>query len=362
MNARAASRVLFCCLWSCISACSGGAAPDVDAATPTDATASDTSSIDAGPSTPHLPLVLVADVPLPGSAVRFDYQEIDPMRGQLVVAHMNYNSVLILSVADGSVLRELTNIPTPRGVAIASDIGRIFVTSTPGHLVLIDATTLMETSRVVVGSAPDGCGWDPHDQIAATSDQSQGAISLLTMGGTGTRTQVPLGVETGNVVYDASRGVFWITVVTAAPPDQLVAVDPVGATATMRIDLPGCDGAHGLRLHPDGQSAFIACENNSMLARVDLGGAHAVTIAATGAGPDVLSIDATIGWLYVSAESGDLTVFDINQPGVALIGHDSPGAASHTVAADPATHRVFFPLQSGPSGTPVLRIMRPSGV
>jgi hypothetical protein len=66
-------------------------------------------------------------------------------------------------------------------------------------------------------------------------------------------------------------------------------------------------------------------------------------------------------WLYVAAESGDLTVFDLGQPGVALIGHDQPGDSSHSVVVDPASHRVFFPLKAGPSGSPVLRIMRPSG-
>ena len=78
--------------------------------------------------------------------------------------------------------------------------------------------------------------------------------------------------------------------------------------------------------------------------------------------PDVMSIDPDLGWLYVAAESSDLTVFDINQPGVVLVGHDKPGDASHTVAVDPATHRAFFPLVMGPKGTPVLRIMKPSGI
>jgi DNA-binding beta-propeller fold protein YncE len=306
-------------------------------------------------------LTLVADVPLPGGATRFDYQEIDAGKGQLVVAHMDDDSVLILDLATGAVKKELTGIPTPRGVTIGDDVGRIFVTSTPGHVVIIDNGSLAEIARVTTGTAPDGDGWDPDDQILGVSDQGDGALSLIANAGTGTRTPVPLGAETGNVVYDGARKQFWITVVRDSPPDQLVEVDPKTATVTTRIDLPGCAGAHGLRLHPDGQSAFVACEHDSVLARVDLGGAHAVTTGATGADPDVLSIDPGQGWLYVAAESGDLTIFDLRKPGVVLVGHDAPGASSHTVAADPATHRVFFPLPSGPNGTPVLRIMRPSG-
>ena len=41
-----------------------------------------------------------------------------------------------------------------------------------------------------------------------------------------------------------------------------------------------------------------------------------------------------------------------------MVGHDHPGSHSHTVAADPATHRVFFPLPTGP----VLRIIDAFGI
>jgi hypothetical protein len=310
----------------------------------------------------RLPLVKIADVDLPGGATRFDYQDIDTGLGHLVVAHMLDNSVLILDLRDGSVLAEVKNIPTARGVVIADDVGTIFVTSSPNQLVLIDNRSFKEKARVQTGSAPDGVGWDPVDKMVGVSDQGEGALSLIADSGKGALKQIVLGTETGNVVFDTSRGWFWITVVADAPPDQLVAVDPLSAKIETRIDLPGCSGAHGLRLHPDGASALIACEGNNKLARVALDGDHAVATADTGSGPDVLSIDPGLGWLYVAAESGDVTVFDISKAGVELIDHDMPGDNAHTVAVDPATHRVFFPLQLGPNGKPVLRIMRPSGV
>jgi hypothetical protein len=53
--------------------------------------------------------------------------------------------------------------------------------------------------------------------------------------------------------------------------------------------------------------------------------------------------------------------FDIGQPGLVAIDHEHPGDGSHTVAVDPGTHRVFFPLTAGADGEPVLRIMKPSG-
>jgi YVTN family beta-propeller protein len=126
-------------------------------------------------TSPNLPLTLVADVDLPGNATRFDYQEIDPAQSHLVVAHMNDASVLVLSLADGSVVKLLPNIPTPRGVT--SGDGRIFVTSSPSQLVLIDATSLAEIARVPTGNGPDGVGYDPVDKIVGVSDQRDGAMT-----------------------------------------------------------------------------------------------------------------------------------------------------------------------------------------
>ena len=324
-------------------------------------TSTSTSPSSATPTRAALPLALVADVPLPGAPVRFDYQDVDVAKGHLVVAHMNDASVVVVSLADGSVVKVVPNVPRARGVVVADDVGRIFVTSSPNRLVVIDNGSFAEIARVATGNAPDGVAWDPTHRIVGVSDQSDGAVSLLADAGTGSRRAVPVGKETGNVVYDAARARFWVTAEQKTPPDQLVAIDPVAATVTERIPLPGCEGAHGLRIHPDGATALVACEDGGRVARVELGGAHAVVTAPCGEGPDVIAVDPELRWLYVSAESGDLRVFDVGAPGLRQLDAEHPGEHSHSVAVDPATHRVFFPLEKGPSGsgTPVLRIMKP---
>jgi YVTN family beta-propeller protein len=315
------------------------------------------------PATPvsatHFPLAKIADVPLPGGATRFDYQEIDSPRGHLVVAHMNDASVLVLKLADGSVAKELHGIPTPRGVAVGEDDARIFVTSSPATLVIIDAKSLNELARVPTGRGPDGVAYDPIDHIVATSDQRDGAVSLIAGSGEGKRRQVALGRETGNVAFDPARRVFWIAVETSTPPDQLVSIDPKTGDVRSRIGLPGCKAAHGVRLHPDGSRAFVACEDNDRVVAVDLEGARSTTFEPTGSGPDVLSIDPGLGYLYIAAESGELTVLDITRRELTVLDREHVGANAHSVAVEPATHRVFFPLAVGPSGRPALRILRP---
>ena len=340
---RASSRLVGVCLLATLSTCvAQGEQPKLHAA-----------------RAPHLPLVRVADLELPGRAKRFDYQDVDVAENHLVVAHMGDDSVLVLRLSDGTVEKVLGNVTTPRGVAIGDNVGRIFVTSLPSSLVIIDNKTLTELGRVPTGSAPDGVAYDAQDRVVGVSDQGDGALSLIAGAGNGKRIQVRLGSETGNVVFDSARHCFWITVAASHGVDQLIGVEPLAGIVTLRIALPGCRGAHGLRIHPNGLGAFVACEDNAVLARVDLGGAHAVVTAATGANPDVMALDSSLGWLYVAAESGDLVVFDITRPGLTAIDREHPFDHAHSVAVDVATHRVFFPLEVGPSGKPVLRIMHP---
>ncbi len=307
-------------------------------------------------------LTLVTDAPLLVDASRFDYLDVDPARKHLVVAHMGSDEVIVVGLADGEFVGRVPKIRTVRGVRVAGDANLILATAAAtDELVRIDATTLMELGRTRTGRAPDGLDWDPVHRIVAVSDQKDGAVSLIGDMGKGPRRQVRVGVETGNVAFDGSRKWFWVSVVRKEPPDALVALDAETGAIRATVALPGCRGAHGLRLHPDARSAYVACEDDDRVVRVNLESPHAMTTATVGAGPDVLALDPGLARLYVATERGDLHVFDVARPGLVLIGHQDAGKNAHSLAVDPASHRVFIPLVSGPGGVPTLRVMEPTG-
>lgn len=72
----------------------------------------------------------------------------------------------------------------------------------------------------------------------------------------------------------------------------------------------------------------------------------------------MLAFDAGLRRLYVSAESGDVTVLQFEAARLRVLGRlHIPHA--HTVSVDQKTHLVYFPLENV-NGKPVLRIMRPA--
>ena len=69
----------------------------------------------------------------------------------------------------------------------------------------------------------------------------------------------------------------------------------------------------------------------------------------------MLAFDAGLRRLYVAAESGEVAVFAEHERRLEKLGQAMLADEAHTVAVDPRTHLVYFPLEGGP----VLRVMRP---
>jgi hypothetical protein len=94
-------------LFTLLGACRGSAPSPTTVANVGNAaspTASNGSADAVGPGA-SLPLVLIADMPLPGRSVRFDYQDLDVAKRHLIIAHMNDASVVVVNSSDGSIVK-----------------------------------------------------------------------------------------------------------------------------------------------------------------------------------------------------------------------------------------------------------------
>jgi len=122
--------------------------------------------------------------------------------------------------------------------------------------------------------------------------------------------------------------------------------------------LPGCAGNHGLLIDAPRRLAFIACEDNARLIVVSLATHARIAEDSVGGGPDVLAYDPGLRRLYVSSESGVVSVFQADDNKVAKLWQGFLADNAHTVAVDPTTHRIYFPLRNV-GGRAVLRVMAP---
>lgn len=308
----------------------------------------------------HLPLRVVADLPLAGGSSRFDYLSLDPTRDRLYLAHLGADLVSVVDVRRRMVLADVRGIGAPHGVLAVPQLGRVFASATAAHqLVTLDAASHRVLARTPAGDFPDGIAYDPGTGKLFVSDESGGAeIVVDAASGQATGT-IGLGGEAGNVQDDpGSRQVL----VAVQSRNQLVVIDPRRQQVTRRVGLAGCDHDHGLLLDAAHRLAFVACDGNARLLVVDLQRWQVTATHKVGRDPDVLALDPGLGLVYVASESGTVTVFaeTATAQGRGLVRRGSGVMPSaHAVAVDPRTHLVYLPLENQ-GGRPVLRIMTPT--
>jgi DNA-binding beta-propeller fold protein YncE len=168
---------------------------------------------------------------------------------------------------------------------------------------------------------------------------------------------IPLGGEVGNSQYDPISHKVFVDVQTL---DEIVAIDPRTNKLVARYPLPRtCRDDHSLLIDAPARLAFVACDDNAKLLLVDLTDMHVLSVHDVGRAPDVLAFDSGLRRLYVASERGVVAVFELNGKDLRLLGQKLLAHEAHSVAVDPATHLVYFPLQDV-RGRGVLRVMSPT--
>ena len=300
-------------------------------------------------------LTKVADIPMPGPAVRFDYQTFDPSSGRLYIAHMNADQLVVFDTSKRQVVANLDGFKRVHGVTGAPEIHRLFASVTGNHQVaVVDTKSLKTLGTAGPINYPDGLAYAPKQKKVFVSDEHGGVDAVIDPASNKLIINIPLGGGAGNTVYDSVSGHILVAVHGV---NLLAVIDPATNQIVSRIQLAGIKNPHGIALDARDHIAFIAGEENHSLAMVDLNTLRVLSTYQVGEDPDVLAYDPGLKRLYVSAESGTVMVFQNNNRKLDLLSSFEM-AHAHTVAVDARTHLVYFPLENI-DGHPVLRIMQP---
>lgn len=304
------------------------------------------------------PVRVLLDVPLPGSASRFDYQSLEPASGRLFLSHMGAGRLVVFDVRAERVLGDLEGFPTVTGVLAVATEHRVYASATGEHaVVVVDDSSFRIVARIPGPRFPDGIAYAPEQRRVFVSDESGRRDFVIDAATNSVIGRVELDGEAGNTQYDPGSRCVIVAVQTA---NQLAVIDPAGATIVRRITLDqAVRYPHGVYIDAAHRLAFIAGQESATLGVLDLQTLQLRQVLPIGRDPDVLAFDPILGRLYVAAESGVVATFEEREGSLTQLGwYRAPHA--HSVAVDPATHRVYLPL-ADVAGRPVLRILVPTG-
>lgn len=305
----------------------------------------------------NLPLKVVADIPLTGGTTRLDYQSLDSSSGRLYIAHLGSDLMTVFDVNKQIVVGDVKDLKRVHGVLAVSELHRVYASATgTNELAVIDDQSLNVIARVPAGDYPDGIAYASKENKIYVSDLHGKADTVIDARTNQRLTTIQLGGGAGNSQYDSVSDRIFVTV---DGREELAEIDPSTDQVAGRYPLTGCKGSHGLLIDSENRLAFAACEENSRLVVFDLQSKKATATLTIGADPDVLAFDSGLHRLYVSAESGNISILDVRDRGLQKVFEGFFAANAHTVAVDSRTHRVYWPLQNV-GGKPVLRITAPT--
>jgi YVTN family beta-propeller protein len=306
----------------------------------------------------NLPLRLLTDIPLTGGTTRLDYQSLDSSSGRLYIAHLGSDLMTVFDVNKQTIVGDVKDLKRVHGVLAVPELHRVYASATgTNELAVIDDQTLQVVARVPAGDYPDGIAYASKENKIYVSDLHGKSDTVIDARTNQRLTAISLGGGAGNSQYDSVSDRIFVTV---DGREELAEIDPSTDQIAARYPLTGCRGSHGLLIDSENRLAFAACEENSKLVVFDLQTRKTTATLSVGADPDVLAFDTGLHRLYVSAESGIITIFDERGRAVEKVGEGFFAPNAHSVAVDSRTHYVYFPLQNV-GGKPVLRIALPAG-
>jgi DNA-binding beta-propeller fold protein YncE len=309
--------------------------------------------------------VYLASPGQPGTsrALKFEGYVFLPRRGNLNV--MDYltlsgSTLFVTGTSSGSVFRitfsddgrprnaqlaVLAGEPRPHGVALVQGHDAAFVTRSEVNSVdVFSPSRLKAEKRIRVADDPDAILYDRTHNLVYVANGDAQLATLIDPDKEEVIGTIPLGGKPEFAAVDPVTGLLYQNIESK---NLLAAIDLNRKAVARTWPIRPCEAPTGLAIDASSRRAFIVCGRNALLVVFDLDNDRIVATVKIGSGPDSVAFDAGLRRVYATGVSGEVSV--VQQKGAdayELLDLVSTHFGAHTLAVDPASHRVYVAYAS----------------
>jgi hypothetical protein len=291
-----------------------------------------TASVASGPSGYHV----AKTIPVGGDS-GWDYLTVDSVNRRVYVSHGTH--VVVLDADTQATVGDIPDTQGVHGIAIATDLGRGFVSNGRANTVTIfDISTLKTVGTVNTGTNPDAIIFDSvSKRVFAFNGRSKDATVINAVDGWVAGT-IPLGGKPEFAVADGRGGVY----VNIEDTSELAHLDAKALTVLHRWPLKPCEEPSGLAMDPSTHRLFAGC-SNQLMAVVDADSGKVVATIPIGKGVDANAFDPATQLAFSSNGEGSLTVVHEDSADKYTVVENVPTKRSaRTMGLDLKTHNIFL--------------------
>jgi len=299
-------------------------------------------------------------IPIAGDG-GWDYITADTEGRRLYVPHDT--EVVVIDLNTGAVIGTIGGQRDSHGVAVASDVGKGFISaSDPGSVTIFDLKTLAVLAKVRVGDDPNGIIYDPHTQRVFSADRKSKRMTAIdAKSGKIVATTMDLAGRTEHLAADRKGHVF----LNMQDLGRLLKLDAKDLKVLANWTVDGCGQPSSMDMDRAHDRVFIGCRSGEF-AVVDGNSGKIVATQPIGPGVDALEFDASKSLIYVSTGGGDgaLSIFHEDSADTySLVQNVRTLPGARTMALDHKTGIVYLPVADvGPAPAATTGTPRPRRV
>jgi DNA-binding beta-propeller fold protein YncE len=287
----------------------------------------------------------------------FDYITVDSAARRVYLSHGT--EIKVIDADSGALVANIAGLKQDHGVAVASDLGRGFISDGgQGKAIIFDLKTFKVTGEAKADKDADSIIYDPFSKrVFVMNGDPHSATVIDAKSGTVVGT-IELGGGPEFAVADGNGTVY----VNLEDKSELLAIDSRSMKIKSRWPLAPAGAPTALAMDVEHHRLFSAGRDPQMLVVLDSDRGNVIQSFPISAGVDAAAYEAETGLVFVSTRDGVVHVFHEDSPDkFSEVETIKTEFGAKTMGLDTKTHNLFLDTADfGPAPAPTADRPHPS--
>jgi DNA-binding beta-propeller fold protein YncE len=303
-------------------------------------------------------LELVKTIVLKGKPGKLDHLIVDGKSGRLFLANKVNNTVDVVDLNEGALVKQLTGQAGAQGLAYTADLNRLYVgLGTGGYCNIFDGTSYKLLKTIKFADDADNVRYNPRTHLVYVA-HAEKALGVIDGESLELKSDIELPGSAESFQIENARPRLYLNIPS---PSQVVVIETDKNEVINRFPLKLAEANFPLALDEANHRLFIGCRKKPMIVIMDSETGAEITSVDIPADTDDVLFDAKRKRIYASCGEGFIAVIaqtDANH--YEVVDKVATVKDARTSCLDPETGKLYLavPRQPGKPG-PEIRIYQP---
>jgi DNA-binding beta-propeller fold protein YncE len=302
------------------------------------------------------PLVLETKIPLGDVSGRIDHLGIDLKRQRLLVTELGNNSLGVVDLAAGKVLRTIGGFREPQGVAYVPFADNVYVANAgDGSVRVLSGNDLVPIGRIELGDDADNVRVDAQRHHVLVG-YGTGALAVIDPATQSKLGDIRLKGHPESFRIDETGTQVFVNV----PDAREIAVVDLAATGGQSVPTPGMGANFPMAIDPDMHRILVVFRSPPTLMALSSQDGHVVAKTATCGDADDVFVDDKRRRVYVSCGEDAVDVFAAEAAGYRRLARVPTVSGARTSLFVPERDRLYVAVRARLSEPAAIWVFRPA--